>query len=433
VIPRYSLPEMAEVFSDRRRLEVWTEVEILALRAWADLGVVPREAVAAVEAAPVPTPTQVAERERVTNHDLAAFVDVLAAAAGPGGEWVHYGLTSSDVLDTATGVILSQACDLLIDRARRLFQILKAMAFRHRDTVMLGRTHGMWAEPTTFGLKLAGWAFETARGVERLRTARDRVAVGKVSGAVGTYAHVPPEVEAYVCQRLGLTPESASTQVVPRDRHAELLQTLALVGASLERFATEIRLLQRPEVGEVREPFGSGQKGSSAMPHKRNPILSERITGLARLLRGYGLTGLENVALWHERDISHSSVERVTLPDACQVLHYMLVRFADLMEGLEVDSDRMRANLDSTRGLVASQAVLLTLVSEQGLDRDTAYRIVQEGSLQVAAGEASHLLDVLIADPRVTLDRETLEACFLPERFLGHIGVVFDRLEAVTV
>jgi len=431
MVPRYSLPEMAAVWSEERKLAAWTEVEALVVAAWAEAGVAPAEAAAAVAAAPVPSPEAVAEREAVTDHDVAAFVDVLAASVEVGGEWVHYGLTSSDVLDTAGGVVLRDAADLLLARLADLFAIVRRRAFEHRDTVMLGRTHGIWAEPTSFGLKLASWAFEIARDHARLSAAREAVAVGKISGAVGTYAHTPPSVEAFVCGRLGLGVEPASTQVTARDRHAQLLSAIALTGASVERFATEIRHLQRSEVGEVREPFRAGQKGSSAMPHKRNPILSERMTGLARLLRGYAQTGLENVALWHERDISHSSAERVVLPDACLALHYMLVRFAALVDGLVVDGGRMRTNLADTRGLVYSQAVLLALV-EAGATRDEAYRTVQRASLRVWE-EGGELADLLAADPDVTLDAATLAGCFDPARFLRNAGVVFDRLDALTL
>jgi adenylosuccinate lyase len=358
-------------------------------------------------------------------------VDLLAAAAGPGGAWVHYGLTSSDVLDTAGGVVMRDAAGLLLDRLAGLFEAVRRRAFEHRDTVMVGRTHGIWAEPTSFGLKLATWAFELARDHARLSRARDAVAVGKLSGAVGTYAHLPREVEAFVCERLGIGVEPASSQVTHRDRHAEFLQAIALTGASLERFATEIRHLQRSEVGEVREPFRAGQKGSSAMPHKRNPILSERMTGMARLLRGYALTGLENVALWHERDISHSSAERVILPDACLALHYMLVTFTRVVDGLVVDAARMQANLTSTRGLISSQAVLLALV-EAGLTRDDAYRIVQRNALR-AWEEGLGLEDLLRSDPEVRLEPERLKDCFDPGRALARAGVVFDRLEALTL
>ncbi len=428
MIERYSLPEMAAVWSEERRLAAWQEVEALATAAWEHLGVAPAGAAAAIRAAPPVDPEAWKERERVTHHDVAAFVDVLAGSMARHGEWLHYGLTSSDVLDTAQGVVLADAADLLLGRLAGLCTVVRRRAVEHRATVMVGRTHGIWAEPTTFGLKLASWAFELARGHQRLARARTAVAVGKISGAVGTYAHVPPAVEAHVCGALGLGVEPASTQVVARDRHAEFLATLALVGASLERMAVEVRHLQRSEVGEVREPFGSGQKGSSAMPHKRNPVLSENVTGLARLLRGYALAGMEDVALWHERDISHSSVERVALPDACLLLDFALARMTRVVDGLVVDADRMRANLDATRGLVYSQAVLLALVGA-GMGRDDAYRLVQRHAMAVWEG-GGDLRATLAADEGVPLDAAALDACFDPSAFVAE-DAVWERLAAL--
>jgi len=428
VIERYTLPEMGSIWSEQLKLEVWKEVETLALEAWTDMGKVPAGVAEATRAARCPTPDEVARREEVTDHDLAAFVDLLGEAAGPAASpWVHYGLTSSDVLDTAGGVLLARSADLLLAALGELFETVKKLAFEHERSFMIGRTHGIWAEPTSFGLKLAGWAFELARDHRRLTAARAAVAVGKISGAVGTYAHIPPQIEEHVCERLGLAVEPASTQVTSRDRHAEYLQVIALVGASMERMATEIRHLQRSEVGEVMEPFGRGQKGSSAMPHKRNPIVAERMTGMARLLRGYSQVGLENVALWHERDISHSSAERVILPDASIALHYMLVRFNGLMKALVVNTDRMLDNLDATRGLVFSQAVLLALV-EEGLTRDQAYRIVQSHSMTVWSGE-QNLSDLLAADPAVTLTPDQLDSCFSVDRVHETASVVFRRLK----
>lgn len=431
MIDRYTLPEMAQLWSDQHKLELWKEVETLVVEAWAELGVAPAEAGPAIRHAPDITPEQVEERERITNHDVAAFVDVLSASVTTGGEWVHYGLTSSDVLDTASGVRLKEAADLLLSKVEVLFAAVKTKAIEHRDTVMIGRTHGIWAEPTTFGLKLATWAFELTRDHARLTAARDSVAVGKISGAVGTYAHTPPSVEEYVCRRLGIGIEPASSQITHRDRHAELLQAVAITGASIERFATEIRHLQRSEVGEAREAFGKGQKGSSAMPHKRNPIMSERMTGMARLLRGYAQVGLENIALWHERDISHSSAERVILPDATATLDYMLSKFTNLVTNLVVDEDRMLHNLNSTQGLVFSQAVLLQLV-EGGLGRDDAYRIVQRNAMR-AWDEGLRLRDLLGDDPEVTTSPVDLDRVFSPEWFLRNTSVVFDRLEALEI
>jgi adenylosuccinate lyase len=385
-----------------------------------------------VRAASCPEPHEVAEREESTNHDLAAFVDLLGSAAGTeAAGWVHYGLTSSDVLDTAGGVMLKESADLLLGALVDLFTVVRERAFEHQSTVMIGRTHGIWAEPTVFGHKLAGWAFELARDHERLTAARDIVAVGKISGAVGGYAHVPPSVEQHVCDALGLRAEPVSTQVTARDRHAQYLQAIALGGASIERMATEIRHLQRSEVSEVAEPFRSGQKGSSAMPHKRNPILSERMTGMARLLRGYAQVGLEDVALWHERDISHSSAERVVLPDASIAFHYMLVRFTDLIRRLEVDVERMRSNLTATRGLVFSQAALLALV-DKGMTRDSAYRLVQGHALR-SWDDGSDLQALLSEDPAVPLSTEELEACFSLQRVHDAEHVVFERLKDLEI
>ncbi len=419
---------MGDIWSDQHRLETWKQVEVAALGSFERMGKVPAGVAAATDAARCPTAAEVAEREAVTNHDLAAFVDLLGAAAGAeAASWVHYGLTSSDVLDTAGGVLLRDAADLLGSALVDLRATVVRRAFQHRHTFMVGRTHGIWAEPTTFGLKLAGWAFELSRDERRVAAAREMIAVGKISGAVGTYAHVPAEVESEVCSALGLGIEPASTQVTARDRHAQYLSTLALVGASIERMATEIRHLQRSEVGEAREGFREGQKGSSAMPHKRNPILSERMTGMARLLRGYAQVGLENVALWHERDISHSSAERVVLADASIVLHYMLVKFTGLVDDLEVDAERMMSNLDTTNGLVFSQAVLLALV-EAGMTRDDAYRIIQRNAMKAWDGEGN-LRDLLRADPGVALGDDQLDRCFSLERIVATSTPVFERLE----
>ncbi len=430
VIERYTLPEMGAIWSEEHKLGVWKQIEVLALEAWETLGRVPPGVATSTSAAACPTSVEVAERERVTDHDLAAFVDLLGANAGDeASAWVHYGLTSSDVIDTATGVLLRDSSDLLLDELATLFVTVRSKAVDHRSTHMIGRTHGIWAEPTSFGLKLAGWAFELARDHQRLREARTATSVGKISGAVGTYAHVPPKVEEHVCSSLGLSVEPASTQVTARDRHAQYLQTIALTGASIERMATEVRHLQRSEVGEVREGFRPGQKGSSAMPHKRNPILSERMTGMARLLRGYAQVGLENVALWHERDISHSSAERVVLPDASIVLHYMLVKFNGLVEGLVVDTDRMLKNLESTKGLLFSQAALLALI-ESGLTRDAAYRVVQRTAMK-AWESNDHLMDLLESDAEVGLSTEHLEELFSFDRLNDATQVIFDRLAAL--
>jgi adenylosuccinate lyase len=426
MIERYSTPAMSAVWSEERKLAVWREVEVLVVEAWAELGIAPEDAVLAARNAPEVDPQAWLEREAITHHDVAAFVDLLAGSVTTGSEWIHFGLTSSDVLDTANGVLLAEAGGLLLESLEELFTTVKARAFEFRDTIMVGRTHGIWAEPMSFGLKLASWAFEIERDHERLVDAVNGVRYGKISGAVGTYAHTPPAVEAFVCDRLGLSAEPASTQVIPRDRHAHFLSVIALIGSSIERFATEIRHLQRSEVSEAREAFRTGQKGSSAMPHKRNPIGTENLTGISRLLRGYASAGLENVALWHERDISHSSVERVVLPDSTTVLHYALGRLNRIIENLVVDTDRMRSNLDATRGLVNSQAVLLALV-DAGMTRDEAYRVVQRNAM-AAWDDGGTLLERLKADPDVALTHETLAECFTPERALRNAGVVFQRL-----
>jgi adenylosuccinate lyase len=437
VIPRYSLPEMADLFTDQARLGRWLEIELLATEAWAELGVVPAEDAAACRAdAPDVDGTFVdacAARERVTDHDVAAFVDVVQAAIADRGhtgaaKWVHYGLTSSDVVDTALCWTLRDAADLLLEASGALVATLKATALAHRDTAMIGRTHGIHAEPTTFGAKVALWCLQADRDRARLRAARDAVAVGKLSGAVGTYSNVDPAVERHVCRALGLVPVPA-TQVIARDRHAEYLWACAAVGATVELVAVELRHLQRTEVREVEEGFRPGQKGSSAMPHKRNPITAERLTGLARVLRGNLLAGLEDVALWHERDISHSSVERVVLPDSSLLAYYLLRRSAALVGGLQVFPDRMLANLWSSHGLVFSQPVLLALVAG-GASRDDAYRVVQDNAMR-AWEEGVSFRSLLEKDERVTIGAEALDDAFSLERALRNTGTVLDALDDV--
>jgi adenylosuccinate lyase len=435
MIPRYSLPEMAALFTDEARLETWLEVELLAVDGWAEVGTIPAQDAAAVRArAPKVTAELVAavnKREQVTDHDVAAFVDVVQDAVGPPeGGWIHYGLTSSDVVDTALCATLTRAADLLLAASDELVAALKARAREHMDTPMAGRTHGMHAEPTTFGAKVALWCLQADRDRYRLRAARARLAVGKLSGAVGTYSNIDPRVEAFVCHALGLTPVPA-TQVIARDRHAELLWACAAVGATVEMIGTEIRHLARTEVGEVEEPFTAGQKGSSAMPHKRNPILSERLSGLARVLRGYLEAGLQDVALWHERDISHSSVERVVLPDACLLAYYVLRKCAGLVDRLIVHPERMSTNLtEGSHGLVFSQPVLLALVAS-GMDRDAAYRIVQRDA-RVAWEERRALRTVLEEDPDVTLTGPALDDAFSLDRSLQHVHRFLDALEGLS-
>ena len=429
MIARYSRPAMAEVWSDESRLARWLEVELAALDAWAEVGTVPASAAESIRARAVaPSAARVAEIEARTHHDVAAFVDAVAEQLGDEGRWFHYGLTSSDVLDTALSLQVQEAGRLLLAGVDRAFEAVVARAEEHRTTLTIGRTHGVHAEPTTFGLKLAGWAFELQRGRERLVRALDGMRVGKLSGAVGTYAAVDPEVERLACERLGLEPAPSSTQILQRDRHAELLSALALVAASLEKFALEVRHLARTEVAEVEEPFVRGQKGSSAMPHKRNPVVAERLCGLARVVRAAAVVGLENVALWHERDISHSSAERVVIPDAFLALDYMLDRIAWLVEGLVVRPDRMLRNLEASHGLFFSQRLLLALV-ESGLARDDAYRLVQRHA-QRAWDEERDFRELVRADPEVA-GRTDLEDVFSLEPYTRHVDTVFERLHAL--
>jgi adenylosuccinate lyase len=432
VIPRYSLPEIADLFTDEARFGAWLEVEVLAVEAWARIGVIPQADARAIRERAGFDVDAVHERERVTDHDVAAFVDVVQERVGPpAGAWVHYGLTSSDVVDTALSLQLTRAMDLVLAAAARLESAIAARSHEFRDTPMVGRTHGIHAEPTTFGVKLALWAMQVRRDRERVQRARDGIAVGKLSGAVGTYSNVDPRVEQYVCEQLGLQPVPA-TQVLARDRHAELLYACASVGASVEAFALEIRHLQRTEVREAEEPFRAGeQKGSSAMPHKRNPIKSEQLTGLARVLRGNLQAGLEDVALWHERDISHSSVERIILPDSLLLAYYMLERFRQVVEGLRVYPERMIENLEASYGLVFSQPVLLALI-EAGMTRDDAYRVVQRNAMR-AWDERRTFRDLLRDDPDVTkvLDEARLDECFDLKRTLANVGRTFDALDAM--
>src|SRR3954469_19172219 len=414
---------MGAVWTDAARMEFWRQVEVAAAEEME--GPTPED-LEGIRAATF-TVEAVNEREKVTDHDMAAFVDVLSASAGPGGRWIHFGLTSSDVLDTALALQLRTAGALLIRGQRELVAALVERAREHVDTLMVGRTHGIQAEPTTFGIKLAGFAFEAHRNLERLERAFEQAAAGGLSGAGGTYAATSPEYERRVLERLGLRPEDVSTQVVPRDRHAEVLQAISLAGAGLERFATEIRHLQRTEVREVEEPFRAGQKGSSAMPHKRNPIVSERICGIARLLRGYAQTGVENVALWHERDISHSSAERVALPDATILVDYAQALALRIVKGMVVHEDRIRRNLELTHGALFSQRVLLALVSG-GMQRDEAYRIVQRLAQQAWDTETP-LRDLLAGDPAGEgLD---LDAIFDYRHYVRHVPTVLARLEEV--
>ncbi len=430
MIARYTLPEMGALWTDQARFEQMLGVETAALRAVERRGLVPAGVAAQVAVEARIDVERIAELERTTDHDVIAFVSQVAESVGPAGRFIHYGLTSSDVVDTALALQCRAAADLLLVEFDALIAALVATAREHAETLMMGRTHSVHAEPITFGLKVASWAFELSRDRQRLATAAGDLAVGKLSGAVGTYSQLPPEVEAEVMAEVGLGVDQISTQVVQRDRHAAFLAAIAVSGGSLERFATEIRNLQHTEIGELQEPFRAGQKGSSAMPHKRNPITSERISGLARLLRGYALAGMEDEALWHERDISHSSVERVALPGATTLLHYMLVRFRRIVEGLVVRPDRMLENVERGLGLFGSSRLLTTLVEQGGLTREEAYAIVQRDALR-AADERRLLTEVVAQDAAVTsaLSTDQIAACFDTQQLLRHVPTLIKRLE----
>jgi adenylosuccinate lyase len=429
MIDRYALPELRDLFGEQHRLDLWLRIEMLAVEALRDAGVVPDadwERIRAV--AGEVDPERAREIERESQHDVIAFLRSVTERLGPEGRWLHYGLTSSDVLDTATAVILRDATGVVERELARLVEVVRRLALQHRHTPMVGRSHGIHAEPMTFGFKVAGWYAELGRDVERLARARAAISVGSISGAVGTHANVSGEVERHVLDGLGLVPDPAPTQVVSRDRHAELLTALAILGGSLERIAIEVRHLQRTEVGEAFEPFGSGQQGSSAMPHKRNPILTERVTGMARLLRGDALIGLENMALWHERDISHSSAERFVFERAIGVAAYATRTLADVLDGLEVDADRMLANLDQLGGMVYSEALLLAMVAK-GADRQAAYRLVQGCAKQAWSGEAT-FRDALRADPAVAewLTPDEIDSAMDLDHHLAGIEVTYRAL-----
>jgi adenylosuccinate lyase len=432
MIPRYSRPEMVALWTPERRYQTWLQVELAAGRAMADAGLVPREAIEECASKAGTFSAQDAARideiEKTTRHDVIAFLTFLEERIGPPARHLHFGMTSSDVLDTSLAMLLRDAAELIIGGIDKAREAVIKRALEHKRTPCIGRSHGIHAEPTTFGWKLAVWVDELARTKVRLQRAREVIAVGKLSGAVGTFSHLSPAIEEKAMASLGLSPAPASTQIVQRDRHAEYFTALALAGSSIEKFAVEIRHLQRTEVREVEEPFGKGQKGSSAMPHKRNPILSENLSGLARLLRGYALSALEDVPLWHERDISHSSVERVIGPDATVTLDFMLHRFAGLIEGLRVHPERMRQNLELTRGLVFSQPVLLKLI-EKGMDRQAAYVVVQRNAMKVW-DENRDFRSLLGADPEVKklLSPQELLECFDLTHALRHVDAVFERV-----
>jgi len=437
MIPRYTLPEMGAIWDEQNKLRNWLKVEVAVAEAWAELGKVPKEAVEKIKEKVKPflegekefDVKRINEIEAVTNHDVIAFLTYIREVVGEEAKYLHFGMTSSDMLDTAFALQIKQAGELLLKDIQRVMEAIKRRAFEHKYTVMIGRTHGIHAEPITFGLKLAIWYDEMRRNYERLKAATERAAVGKISGAVGTFANIDPKVEEMTCERLGLSYAKASNQVVQRDRHAEFLAAMALTASSIEKFATEIRHLQRTEVREVEEPFRKGQKGSSAMPHKRNPILSERLCGLARVVRSASIVGMENIPLWHERDISHSSTERTIFPDACIALDYMLQKFADLMENLVVYPENMMKNLNLLRGLVFSQRVLLTLIEKGGLTREEAYAIVQENAMKVW-NEGADFKELLKGDERVrkVLTEEEIEDIFDLSYHTKHVDYIFKRV-----
>jgi adenylosuccinate lyase len=427
MIERYSRPQMKKTWSDGNKFDQWLKVEIAVCEAWAELGEIPQKDIVKIRKAGYNL-NRIAGFLKVTHHDMTAFLNSVAESLGTESRFVHLGLTSSDVMDTALSLQLTQAADILAKDVAGLISVLKNKAVEHKYTIMMGRTHGVHAEPTTFGLKIALWTEEMKRNAQRLAEARKNISVGKISGAVGTYATVPPQVEKIACAKLRLTPAPISSQIIQRDRHAQFVTTLAIIASSLEKFATEIRGLQRTEVREVEEPFEAGQTGSSAMPHKRNPELCERICGLARLIRGHALTSLENIALWHERDISHSSTERIILPDSCLAVDYMLSIFTSIMKGLKVYPENMRRNIELTQGLIFSQRVLLALINK-GLPREEAYKIVQDNAMK-AWEEKKDFLSLLEADRQITarLSKKELKSLFDYGYYLKHVDEVFERL-----
>lgn len=429
MIERYTLPEMGELWTDTYKLKTWLQVEIAVCEAQAELGYIPTEAVAEIKAKANFDPKRVLEIEAEVRHDMIAFLTNVNEYVGDAGRYIHLGLTSSDVLDTALALQMLASLDLLMGMLEQLIQTIRYQAQQHRDTVTIGRSHGIHAEPMTFGFKLAGWLAEMLRHRDRLTHLQPHIAVGKISGAVGTYANIDPRVEAIACNQLGLTPDCASTQVISRDRHAEFVQILALIAASIERFSVEIRNLQRTDVLEVEEYFSKGQKGSSAMPHKRNPIRSERLTGMARILRGNAVAALENVALWHERDISHSSVERVILPDSCILTHFMLHEITELVKNLLVYPENMKRNMNVYGGVVFSQRVLLALV-EKGMSREDAYSIVQSCAHQAWNHPDGNFHQLICQQPTVTkiLSTTEIEQCFDPQYQLRNLDAVYQRL-----
>jgi len=428
LIPRYTRDRMAMIWSDQNRYQKWLDVEVAVCEAWARLGKIPKDALKNIKGKANFDIKRIEEIESVTRHDVIAFVTCVGEYVGDDARFIHMGLTSSDVLDTAYALLLRESSDVLVEDIKDLMASIKKLAFKYKDAPMMGRSHGIHAEPTTFGLKLAVWYSEMERALDRMYAARDVISYGKISGAVGTFAHTPPDVEEYVCKKLGIKPAPVSTQIIQRDRHAQFFTTLAIIASSIEKFATEIRHLQRTEVLEVMEPFAKGQKGSSAMPHKKNPVLSENITGLARLLRGYALSAMEDIALWHERDISHSSVERVIGPDATSLIDFALNRFKGIMDGLSVYPENMKKNIDLTKGLWHSGRVLLALV-EEGIQRDEAYVWVQRNALAVWEGNAS-FKDLIERDKDITavLSQERIDSLFEISQYLAYVDTIMKRV-----
>ncbi len=428
MIPRYTRPEMERIWTDQRKFETWLEIELLVCEALSTLGHIPEEAVREIRERATFDVQRINEIEKITKHDVIAFLTNVGESLGPLSRYLHYGLTSSDILDTSLALLLKEASDIIIQDIHRLLDVLKEKAFRYKDTPMIGRSHGIHAEPITFGLKMALWYDEMSRNLKRMQRAKESISVGKISGAVGTFAHIPPSVEEYVCKRLELRPAPISTQIIQRDHHAEFFTTLAVIASSIEKFSVELRHLQRTEVLEVEEFFSKGQKGSSAMPHKRNPISAENLSGLSRLVRSYSIASLENVSLWHERDISHSSVERIIAPDATILIDYMLNRLTSILQNLIVYPENMKANLERLGGLIHSETILLSL-TQKGLSREKSYEVVQRNAMRCwEEGEDFKTLISRDEDIRRLFTQEEIEACFDIKKHLRYVDEIFQRV-----
>jgi adenylosuccinate lyase len=428
MIDRYTLPRMKALWSLEHKYQTWLRIEILVLEALTQRGLVPKKALSKIKSKVKIHPKRIGEIEKVVKHDVIAFLTAVSRTVGPEGRYLHLGLTSSDILDTSLAILMKEAAEIIQEDLSALLRILKDLAYRHKETIMIGRSHGVHGEPITFGFKIAIWYEETKRNLQRMEDAKRMISVGKLSGSMGTFAHLDPEIEAYVCSKCRLTPAPVSNQIIQRDRHAQYLSTLAIIASSIDKFATEIRHLQRTEVLEVEEPFSEGQKGSSSMPHKRNPIASENLSGLARVVRANALAGLENVALWHERDISHSSAERIILPDSTILVDFIINRLVTVLEGLQVYPHRMQANLELTRGLIYSQKLLLNLI-EKGINRDKAYQAVQRNAMK-AWKDGSRFDELVQKDPviRRALSQKELKACFEPSDYLKYLNQIYKRV-----